>query len=489
MKKNQIVQFTSSLLMSFLFISSLALPLFAQEEINPFSGEGTVIEEVIVQEEENKRPELSTEQYTSLVMLMMDYVRRFYVDEMDPNVLFEGAMKGLFESLEDPYSQYLTFDEMEMLKNTTVGDFAGVGIYHQKKDPKFLTMESDIKDGYIYVVSPIEGSPAYQAGVHVGDYITKINGESVIPMTSEDIVAKLKGKKGEVVTLTILRGKEFTFDLDVVRDNITIPTVRYEMIPDNIGYIKIAQFTPHTAEDTQEAIEELLENGMTSLILDVRMNPGGVFNSAIKIADLFFTEGDIVSTKSRIRKDNVTYEATPNMLVPENLPVIALINKGSASASEVLVGALKDRGRAFVIGEQSFGKGVVQNVIPGYLGTGFKLTTARYYTPSGNSIDKTGIEPDLIVEMGEIQEEEEESYKALLEEKILDNFVKENPQAEVADIKKFMDDLKKEGYIFNENIIGQALVSLIYQERGEIQPVYKIDFDVVLQEAVNKLSN
>lgn len=491
MKKNQIVQFTSFLLMSFLFASSLTLPLFAQADIKPPSSEG-VIEDILITEEgkeEAKRPELSTEQYTSLVMLMMDYVRRFYVDEVDANTLFEGAMKGLFESLGDPYSQYLTFDEMEMLKNTTVGDFAGIGIYHQKQDPKLLTMESDIKDGYIYVVAPIDGSPAYKAGVQAGDYIIKIDGESVIPMTSEDIVNKLKGQKGEPVIITILRGKELTFDLEVIRDNITIPTVRYAMIPDHIGYIKISQFTPHTAEDVQEALEGLLEEGMKALILDVRMNPGGVFNSAIRIADLFFSEGDIVSTKSRIRRDNVSYEATPGVLVPETLPVVALINKGSASASEVLVGALKDRGRAFVIGEQSFGKGVVQNVIPGYLGTGFKLTTARYYTPNGISIDKTGIEPDLVIEMPEMEEGEEESYRIMLEEKVLDNFVKENPQADVEDIKKFMSDLKAEGYSFDENLIGQALVSLIYQERGEVQPVYKIDFDIVLQEAVNKLND
>jgi carboxyl-terminal processing protease len=484
MKENQTFRFSSAGLMLALFLTVLVLPLFAQTEgSSPISGE--IENERVLSE--FRRPELSTEQYTTLVMLMLDYVRRFYVDEVDPNVIFEGAMKGLFESLDDPYSQYLTFKDMEDLKETTVGDFAGIGIYHSKKNPKSLTMESDIKDGYIYVVSPIEDSPAYRAGIQPGDYITKINGESVIPLTSDDISAKLKGRQGDPVTLTILRGKDLVFDVELKRDNITIPTIKYAMIPNSIGYIRILQFTPHTAEDAQKAIESLNAQGMKALILDLRMNPGGVFNAAIRIADFFFEEGEIVSTKSRIRNENVSYEAEGEVLVPSSVPVVALIDKGSASASEVLVGALKDRERAFVIGEKSYGKGVVQNVIPGYLGTGFKLTTARYYTPSGTSIDKTGIMPDLVIESFDLSEEEEESYKKMLEEKVLDKFTEENPQATEEQINQFMSDLKGKGYLFDENIIGRFLTAKLYQGRGEMQPTYSLDYDPALKEALNYL--
>ncbi|KAL0266185.1 UNVERIFIED_CONTAM: hypothetical protein PYX00_011902 [Menopon gallinae] len=409
-------------------------------------------------------------------MLMIDYVKRFYVDEPDANVLFEGAMKGLFESLEDPYSQYLTFKEMEELKNTTVGDFAGIGVYHQKKNPKSLTVDSDIKEGYIYIVSPIEGSPAYSAGLQPGDYITHIQGESVIPFSADDISAKLKGKEGEPVTLTILRGKDLIFDVTLKRQNITIPTVKYAMLSDQIAYVRIMQFTPHTAEDTQSAIKNLQQKGMRALILDLRMNPGGVFNSAIKIADFFFKEGTLVSTKSRIRGENVDYQATDSLLVEPDIPLVALIDKGSASASEVLVGALKDRGRAWVIGEKSYGKGVVQNVIPGYLGTGFKLTTARYYTPKGESIDKKGIEPNQNVKVEQMSRAQERSYKKMLDEKIFDSFVKDNPQADQKQVEAFMKKLHKEGYDFDNNLVGRILNSLLYQARGQEVEYYDIYF-------------
>lgn len=485
MKQLKNLRVFSASLMIILLTISLIFPLFASgekssQEISP-SASGI--------ETELGRVQLSTEQYTTLVMLMLDYIRRFYVDEVDANVLFEGAMKGMFESLKDPYSQYLTFKDMEELKNTTVGDFAGIGIYHHKKNPKSLTSEDNVKDGYIYVVAPIEDSPAYKAGIHAGDYITKINGESVVPMSVDDITKKLKGKKGDSVELTILRGSEITFDIKVTRDNITIPTVKSAVIPKKVGYVRITQFTPHTAEDVKKAIEDLTSQDINSLILDLRMNPGGVFQGAIKIADYFFDEGLIVSTKSRIRTENVEYSAMKGTLIPKDMPIVALIDKGSASASEVLVGALKDRKRAYVIGEKSFGKGVVQNVIPGYLGTGFKLTTARYYTPNGISIDKKGIEPDLEVKSPDFTPESERSYKKMLEDKIFENFVEKNPKAGEQEINSFLKELHNKGFIFDDDLIGKVLISMVYQKRGESQPVYNLSYDKPLRKALKYLKS
>ncbi len=313
-----------------------------------------------------------------LLTQVVEQVREKYVDSLPEDELYLRAIRGLVESL-DPYSEFLTRDEYDDLKVHTTGNYQGLGI------------SIDIRDQILTVVAPIEGTPAYEAGVHPGDKIVQVDGESTEGWTSERAVNELRGPAGSKVVLTVVReGLSEPLAFTIMRKAIEIPSVPYSYIlKDGIGYIRFTQFSEKSAREVQSAVEQLRKQGMRSLVLDVRSNPGGLLDQAIDVSDLFLERGElIVSTRGRVEEQNRKYYAHDDVNYG-TFPIVVLVNEGTASASEILAGALQDHDRALILGRVTFGKGLVQSLFPLEGGeAALKLTTARYYTPSGRNIQK-----------------------------------------------------------------------------------------------------
>lgn len=420
------------------------------------------------------------EKYMNLLKNAYYYILNNYVDEVPPEKLFEGAINGLFDSLDDPYSLYLDELAVQNLTDTTQGKFGGVGLYISKS----VLYDKENPYGrkpYVEVVSPIEGTPAYKAGIHSGDYIYEINGETAKDLTTNEVSDRLRGTPGTDVVVTILRGENITFDVTLTRANIEIPTVKEDMIDSNIAYMRIIQFTPYTARRIENALRTFKRENYKGLIIDLRGNPGGLLSSVVEIADYFFEDGTIVSTKSRIDDENKVFTAQKETLVDKEIPIVVLIDNGSASASEILTGALKDRNRAVVVGQTSYGKGSVQTIV-GLGDSAIKLTMARYYTPSGISIDKTGIDPDVPVEQPEFTEEELDSYSTLLKKNTIRKFVMEN-NVNDRTISKFIQRLKSDNIVLRDRTI-RRLINSEENRLSDNPPVYDLEFDESLQKAV-----
>ncbi|MBK5943565.1 S41 family peptidase [Halorhodospira sp. 9621] len=315
-------------------------------------------------------------------------IKRDYVDEVEDADLFRAAIRGMLSEL-DAHSSYLDERELEQLREGTRGEFGGVGL------------ELSRQDGEIRVVAPIDDTPATRAGLQAGDVLLRIDGEPVRGNSLNDVVQRLRGEPGTAVEVTIRRtdeeGRTRTFELE--RDTIQVESVRARMLEPGYGYVRISQFQERTASDLYPALDRLLDEaggGLHGLILDLRNNPGGVLDPAVAVADAFLTEGRIVYTEGRMPQARMSFEATP-VDRARGAPMVVLINRGSASGSEIVAGALQDHRRAVVMGRASFGKGSVQSVMP-LGGAAMKLTTARYYTPQGRSIQDEGIQPDIVVE-------------------------------------------------------------------------------------------
>ena len=321
-----------------------------------------------------------------LLTEVMEQVQKKYVEKKTPDELLTEAVKGMVSSL-DPHSSYMTPEEFKELQIETKGTFSGVGIV--------ITT----KDGILTVVSPIEGTPAFKAGVEAGDRIMKIDGKLTKGMNLMDAVKSIRGPKGSKVVLTVLReGANNLKDIEIVRDMIPIKSVRYYLLDDGYGLIRLANFQENTTDELVKGLLELQKQKvpLKGLIIDLRTNPGGLLTEAVNVADQFLDSGLIVSTRGRTPDQEMVFRATPHMTA-NNYPIIVLVNQGSASASEILAGALQDHHRAMILGTQSFGKGSVQTIMPLEDKGALKLTTARYYTPSGRAIQAKGITPDLVV--------------------------------------------------------------------------------------------
>jgi carboxyl-terminal processing protease len=336
-----------------------------------------------------------------------EYISKFVQDnflyEKEGSVIFEGSLKGMLDVLDDPYSEYLTTAEFNSLIEQTQGEYSGIGVY-----------VSVTEDNKIVVVSPIEDTPADKAGLRTGDFISKVNGVEYPGDRLSDAVSVMKGKPGTDVTITINRiqkdGSELSFDVVITRQNIKIETVKSEMLDDNIGYIRITTFDQKTDEDFNSALKSLTTKGMTRLIIDLRYNPGGLISSVTEIADVLLGETIITYTETRDGKREY-YNSDKKKV---DVPMVILINEGSASASEILAGAVKDTGSGTLVGTKTFGKGIVQRIMPLDDGSGIKLTVSQYFTPNNLNIHGIGIEPDVLVELPE-----EASYgPAYLEEDV-----------------------------------------------------------------------
>jgi carboxyl-terminal processing protease len=320
---------------------------------------------------------------------VLSVVRKNYVEEVKLKDMVYGAIRGMLSSL-DPHSGFMPPDAYKEMQVETKGEFGGIGI------------QIGLKDGVLTVIAPIEDTPAYKVGMKAGDKILKINGETTKDMGLHDAVSKMRGQKGTSVTITIMReGWKETKDFTIVRDIIKVKSVRSRVIEDKIGYVKVNQFQERTASDLEAVLLKLSQDKITSLILDLRNNPGGILNSAVEVSGQFLPQGKVVVfIKGRTgERSEYRTEEEKGIELFRTIPMIVLVNQGSASASEIVAGALKDWGRAVILGVQTFGKGSVQSVIPLSDGSGLRLTTARYYTPKGISIQTTGITPDIVTKL------------------------------------------------------------------------------------------
>ncbi len=334
------------------------------------------------------------EAYRQLALFgdVFERVKKSYVEEVSDEELVSSAINGMLTSL-DPHSSFLPEDNYEKMQVETSGKFGGLGV------------EITIESGFVKVVSPIDDTPAYKAGLQSGDYIISADEESLVGFTINEAVEKLRGPIGSEIIISIQRGQEEPFDVSIIRDEIKIQSVRSEIFND-VGYIRISKFSEQTHPGLTQAVKDLNDSAKTELkgyVLDLRNNPGGLLSQSIKVSDAFLEKGEIVSTRGRNNSD-ISHAYAREGDIIEGKPLVVLINSGSASASEIVAGALKDHKRAVVMGTRSFGKGSVQSVIsmPGH--GAIRLTTARYYTPSGISIQSKGITPDIEVELARIEE-------------------------------------------------------------------------------------
>ena len=313
-------------------------------------------------------------------------IKRNYVSEVEDRELLDNAIKGMLSGL-DPHSAYLDENEFRDLQVGTSGEFGGLGI------------EVGMEDGFVKVISPIDDTPASRAGIRAGDLIIRLDDTPVKGMTLSDAVSMMRGKRGTDITLTIMReGEDSPLRITITRDVIRVQSVRWEELEPGFGYVRITNFQARTARDLVKAVESLRESGpLQGLVLDLRNNPGGVLNGAVGVSDAFLEDGLIVYTEGRLQESQFRYTASPGD-VAGGVPMVVLVNEGSASASEIVAGALQDHSRAVIMGAQTFGKGSVQTILPLAQETAIKLTTARYFTPLGRSIQAEGIEPDIKVD-------------------------------------------------------------------------------------------
>ncbi len=340
----------------------------------------------------DKTKEPDTYELLNLFGEVMERAKLSYVEEISDKKLIESAINGMLTSL-DPHSSYLDAKSFTYMSEQTKGKFGGLGI------------EVTMDNGLVKVVSPIDDTPAHKAGIKAGDYITHIDNETVIGLNLNEAVSKMRGKIGTKVKLSIRRANEKPFDITITRQEIKIQSVKTEIKNDDILYVRISSFAEENDKNITKSVEDAkkkLGDKLKGLVIDVRNNPGGLLDQAISVSDLFLDKGEIVSTRSRNEEDTIKYSATKGDIL-DGLPIVVIINEGSASASEILAGALQDHKRGVILGEKSFGKGSVQTVVPLGVYGAMRLTTARYYTPSGRSIQAKGIEPDIVVKPATIK--------------------------------------------------------------------------------------
>ena len=391
---------------------------------------------------------------------VLSILQENYIEEIDADDTIEGAISGMLLSL-DPHSSYLTAEDFDELQEETRGNFSGVGI------------EITVRDGILTIISPIEGTPADKAGLKAKDLIVKINGNPTKKMPSMDAIKQLRGAKGSKVTLSIYRDgwqelKEFT----IVRDIISLHSVKGLFLEPGFAYVRITNFQGKTTKDVKKLLAELEEEKqIKGLILDLRNNPGGLLDQAISISDIFLNEGLVVYTKGRIQEQNMTFQAHSNN--GKNLyPLVILVNEGSASASEIVAGAIQDHKRGVIVGTKTFGKGSVQTILPMPGGSGLRLTTARYFTPNGRSIQATGIIPDVEVPLIPYTEQEKEK-------RTFPNFVRE------ADLKNHILNRGQE----SENAKKQEASSSRKKTKNQQKIAKRLRKDNQLRTALNILKS
>ena len=396
---NWITAIRTSPAVAALIIACFSGPLTAETE----TGQAAVTDETTPSRAQLTLQDLRT--FTDI----FNQIRLNYVEEVDDKTLLNAAIRGMLSEL-DPHSSYLPEKDYSDLDDTARGRYSGIGVDIEPRDRKLV------------VRAIINGSPADKAGLNPGDVITSINGVPVRGRYLPEAIDELSGKPGTGISLTVISPGEAERDVEITREYIRLPTLNFELLDKSYGYFRMTHFHRQSASDFEQALESIAGDGieLNGLILDLRNNPGGVLQPAVAMADGFLDEGLIVSTRGRNESMQLEFEAKPGQWLP-GIPVIVLVDRGSASASEVLAGALQDHGRALIVGERTFGKGSVQSVLPLRNGSGIKLTTARYYTPSGRSIQAEGIRPDVVVEQVEIVDDKDKRRREADLDRHLDN--------------------------------------------------------------------
>ena len=429
----------------------------------------------------NKRRE-----YENLLVSIYDFVHQNYVDEVDPKILYQGALKGMLEALNDPYTLYLDNNTFRSLSDTTEGKFGGVGLSISK-----AYESTPDKPAYVEVASPIEDTPGFKAGIQAGDLIISVDGTDTSTITMEEVLDKLRGTPGEPVDLVIRRGKNVEFPVTLVRAVIEVPVVKYGMInldsKTKLGYVRLIEFTPQTVEHTQEALDSFRKEGAKGIIIDLRNNPGGLITSVADIADKFIDAGPIVSTKSRLAYENQVFTASAKKTTyQKGTPIGVLINKGSASASEILSGALKDNHLAYLVGQRTYGKGSVQQVLPLSNTDGIKITMARYYTPSDVNIDKIGIPPDREILFPVLSENGEKQFTELMKSDEISKYVENHKNMTEDQITVYAKTLKKTYTEIDEASLRKLIRNQVDKTSGT--RLYDLDYDIQLNEAIKILT-
>ncbi|EDN67265.1 carboxyl-terminal protease family protein [Beggiatoa sp. PS] len=373
-------------------------------------------------------------------------IKTSYVEDVEDNTLVENAIQGMLTGL-DPHSSYLTPEAYQEIQIGTTGEFGGLGI------------EVGMENGFVRVIAPIDDTPAQRAGIEAGDLIVRLDDTPVKGMTLSDAVKIMRGKPGSSITLIVVReSEEKPLTIKIVRDIIQVKSVKSRTLEPGYGYIRISHFQAHTQDDLKTAINTLkkeAKQNLKGLVLDLRNNPGGVLNAAVSVSDTFLTQGLIVYTEGRIPDASLKFKAHPSDQL-NGSPIVVLVNGGSASASEIVAGALQDHKRAVIMGNKTFGKGSVQTIIPMKEGAALKLTTARYYTPSGRSIQAEGIQPDIILNKIEIASIEPESDLGIKEADLAGHLDKGDVESEEA-TKETAKDKEEEPLVKRDYAVYEAL--------------------------------
>jgi carboxyl-terminal processing protease len=403
----------------------------------------------------DKQPEPASLPYQELRAFteVFGRIKRDYVEPVSDKKLLEDAIRGMLSGL-DPHSSYLDMEQYKDLREGTTGQFGGLGIE--------VTME----DGFVKVVSPIDDTPAQEAGMQAGDIIVRLDKKPVKGMTLGDAVKIMRGAPGTDILLIVLReGEEAPLKVTITRDIIKVKSVKSKMLEEDFGYVRISSFQSPTGEGLTKALADLKKENkgkLKGLVLDLRNNPGGVLNAAVEVSDAFLEKGLIVYTEGRIKNSEMRFNAAPGDLI-KGAPIVVLINAGSASASEIVAGALQDHKRAIIMGEKSFGKGSVQTILPTGKNAAVKLTTARYYTPSGRSIQAKGIEPDITLARVKLESLKASKFKPIKEADLSHHLDKNNKDDKNKDKKQAKDkkDIEKESELdIRDYALHQALTLL-----------------------------
>ncbi len=337
----------------------------------------------------SSKTEVTDQQVMQKIGTLEGLIDKYYMDKVDKNTMSEGIYKGLLSSLNDPYSVYYTKDEYTALMESSSGVYYGIG----------ATVTSDVKTGVLSIVKPFVGGPAYEAGILPGDVLYKVNGEEVTGKDITEVVGKIKGEEGTTVTVSIIReGKSDPIDYTITRKKVEVPTIEYQMLDNKIGYIAVSEFDEVTAEQFRAAVDDLEKQGEKGLVIDIRNNPGGLLDTVVDMLRRMLPKGMIVYTEDKYgKRDEYKCDGKEEF----NKPLAVLINGNSASASEIFAGAIQDYKKGTLVGTTSFGKGIVQSILPLNDGTAIKVTVSKYYTPKGRNIHKIGITPDVTVELKE----------------------------------------------------------------------------------------
>ncbi|MFZ5627904.1 MAG: S41 family peptidase [Spirochaetota bacterium] len=423
----------------------------------------------------NAKKEISEEGLTELFNAALFHVRNDYVDDVSRQQLMFGAIRGMLSALDDAHTRFMTAEETNELQTEMRGNFGGLGI------------EISQRDNVLTVVSPIEDTPAMRAGIKPGDKIIEIDKKTTRDLSLSEAVKQLRGKPGTSVNISVVReGEDEILSFDLVREVIKIQVVTSQFLEaEKLGYVRLKQFNQTATEDLAKALADFKKRKAKGVILDLRWNPGGLLDAAHRISNFFIKSGVIVSTRGRKKELDRVFNADPSAAIAADLPLVVLANEGSASASEIVTGAIKDHKRGKFIGVKTFGKGSVQNVISMMYGTSMALTIQKYYTPSGVSIHKKGIEPDINVPALDFNKDDRRHYKEIREKKILQDFVKENKVYSIETVRKFQKMVAAKGLTLTDYAAKRALKDEL--TKSENRPIFDLEFDVQLQRAISEL--